>query len=275
MNKLVIESAVILGLAFLGASCIMAVGAQNAASRPSMAPPVVISKPLLFTPTPVVPADPTLVAVVVPPTDVPVPTEIPAAAPEPTAVPPVEPTAVPPATYELVNMEDVTAAGRQRFRVAIVMSADYSDDQLKRVFRDATNRAYQERPQAKALVVFGHSSRAEVGKGADLGNAWSSSDGRGWAGDGKLESLADDGKIVLNIGSAFTVRPRSQVVMERGVEPQPATVAPKPVAPAAPKPAAPAKPAPGSAIVCNDGSTWPSMTRQGACSRRGGIAPGY
>lgn len=46
---------------------------------------------------------------------------------------------------------------------------------------------------------------------------------------------------------------------------------------AIPKPAAPppTKPAPGSAIVCNDGSTWPNMTRQGACSRRGGIAPGY
>lgn len=42
----------------------------------------------------------------------------------------------------------------------------------------------------------------------------------------------------------------------------------------APKPAAPVKPAGGS-IVCKDGSTWPSATRQGACSGRGGIAPGY
>lgn len=54
------------------------------------------------------------------------------------------------------------------------------------------------------------------------------------------------------------------------------TAIPKPAAPA-PAAAAtpPSKPAPGSAIVCNDGSTWPNMTRQGACSRRGGIAPGY
>lgn len=58
----------------------------------------------------------------------------------------------------------------------------------------------------------------------------------------------------------------------------PAPAQEKPVAPAAPaaapKPAAPAKPAGGS-IVCKDGSTWSSATRQGACSGRGGIAPGY
>ncbi|WP_200946181.1 PASTA domain-containing protein [Arthrobacter sp. Soil764] len=42
---------------------------------------------------------------------------------------------------------------------------------------------------------------------------------------------------------------------------------------AAPAPApAPAVPNSGGAIICNDGYVWPGTTRQGACSRHGGIA---
>lgn len=42
---------------------------------------------------------------------------------------------------------------------------------------------------------------------------------------------------------------------------------------AAPAPApAPAMPNSGGAIICNDGYVWPGTTRQGACSRHGGIA---
>lgn len=83
MNKLVIESVAILGLAFLGASCIMAVGAQNAASRPTPAP---VAQVAIATPAP----KPAATA-----------TEVPAAAAveAPTLAPPVtEPTIAPTAT---------------------------------------------------------------------------------------------------------------------------------------------------------------------------------
>ena len=49
---------------------------------------------------------------------------------------------------------------------------------------------------------------------------------------------------------------------------RPAADAPTPTVRAAPKPGS-------GAIVCNDGTTWPGTTRQGACNGRGGIAPGY
>lgn len=43
--------------------------------------------------------------------------------------------------------------------------------------------------------------------------------------------------------------------------------------PAVPPPAPP--PARDTRILCRDGTYWPSSTRQGACSGRGGIMPGY
>ncbi|TDT76097.1 PASTA domain-containing protein [Arthrobacter sp. AG258] len=49
---------------------------------------------------------------------------------------------------------------------------------------------------------------------------------------------------------------------------QQAAQAPAPAA----VPAAPAAPAVGGTIICRDGYVWPSATRQGACSRHGGIA---
>ncbi|MDT0170455.1 PASTA domain-containing protein [Pseudarthrobacter sp. BRE9] len=45
--------------------------------------------------------------------------------------------------------------------------------------------------------------------------------------------------------------------------------APQQAAPPAPAPAAPNM---GGAIICSDGYVWPSTTRQGACSKHGGIA---
>lgn len=53
---------------------------------------------------------------------------------------------------------------------------------------------------------------------------------------------------------------------------QAAQQAQKAPAPVAPAPAAPAAPNYGGAIICKDGYVWPSATRQGACSRHGGIA---
>lgn len=175
-----------------------------------------------FTPVPRVAARAT------PAAPAPGPTDVPAA---PAVAPAVEPTQVPaavgpsqpepqgplPTAYEWVSIEDVSFAGRARFRVAIVIPAEYSDDQLASVFREAVNRAFRERQAAKALVVFGHSSRDEVSKGADLGSAWASSDRQGWAGDGKFDATPDEGKIYLTIGSAWTSRRQSRLAIERTV----------------------------------------------------------
>lgn len=81
MNRLALEVVAIIGLALLGATCIITVGGQNAASRPRPEPVVKVAPPT---------AAPTVTAVANPPTAVP-PTEIPpTVAPEPTPAP--EPT---------------------------------------------------------------------------------------------------------------------------------------------------------------------------------------
>jgi PBP1b-binding outer membrane lipoprotein LpoB len=62
-----------------------------------------------------------------------------------------------------------------------------------------------------------------------------------------------------------------RVVEAPAAEVAPSVVAPAPAAPPV-VPAAPAAPAPGGGtIICKDGYTWPSTTRQGACSGHGGI----
>lgn len=65
--------------------------------------------------------------------------------------------------------------------------------------------------------------------------------------------------------------PAAEVAPPPVVAPAPAAPPAVPAAPAAP-PVVPAAPAPGGGtIICKDGYTWPSTTRQGACSGHGGI----
>ena len=185
--------------------------------------------------------------------------------------PAAPPTAAPaPAVYEWVSVEEVTVGVRQRFRVAVVASGNYSDDQLVQVFRGAMNRAFKELPTAKAVVVFVHSSRAEVGKGADLGSAWASTDRLGWAGDGKFDRDADEGKLYVNIGSSFGSRPQGRIVIDRS-GPEAIASGAQPPATAAAKPAAPTAVPAGGTIICRDGYVWPGTIRQGACNGHGGI----
>lgn len=78
MNKLVLEVVAILGLAFLGATCIIVVGGQNAASRP--APVAQAPKPVA--PPPVAPTQaPPTVAAIAPTAPPPEPTAAPTAPP--------------------------------------------------------------------------------------------------------------------------------------------------------------------------------------------------
>lgn len=91
MNRLAVEVVAILGLAFLGASCIIAVGGQDAAGRPPPVPVVQAVTPTAAPkPAPTSPP-PTAVAVAAPPTEAPAPPAEPTAAPQPATAAP-EPT---------------------------------------------------------------------------------------------------------------------------------------------------------------------------------------
>lgn len=91
MNKLVVESVAILGLALLGASCIMAVGAQNAASRPRPSPAAQAVPPTIAAPATVAVAAPLTNTPIIEPTATPVPTQPPLAPAEAKAKPAEKP----------------------------------------------------------------------------------------------------------------------------------------------------------------------------------------
>ncbi len=109
--------------------------------------------------------------------------------------------------YEWLAIEQTSTPFRPRFRIDLIVGSEYDDDQMVRIFQDAVRRAFEERPNARAIVLFAYSSKeAAQQSGTDKGRAVASSDGQGWTGDGSFGSYAappalDEGRIYLTLGS--------------------------------------------------------------------------
>lgn len=187
--------AIVLAILGLGAYTL----SQQGGVAPS-SPTAVAAKPAATLPAPTTAPPPTLVPTAVP-------TAVPTQAPPPTvtAVPPTA-TAMPTPPYEWVNIAMTSLPARPRYTVDVVVPPDYDDEQMTAVLKDAVQRAFRERPAAKAVIVFAYSSRAEVNRGADKGRALASSDRQGWTGDGTFSTFLprpaqDEGRVYLTLGS--------------------------------------------------------------------------
>jgi hypothetical protein len=205
---------------------------SKSSSQQAVQAPLVTSVPVQQAEAPVVAVRPTAksdlstagpTATLVPPTPIP-PTATPS--PPPTAIPatttPVPPTPVPdkPAAvpaYDYVESTITSLPTRPRYRTDIVVPVDYGDDQMIAVLVDAARRTLRERTDARAVVVFAYSSRAQMQQIADKGRAYTSRDGLGWTGDKTFftskPNLADEGKVYITLGSALTTQ--REVVAEK------------------------------------------------------------
>lgn len=123
------------------------------------------------------------------------PPALPATAP-PEAEGPL-PTALP--VYEIRRVEDASFGGRTRFVARIVVPPEYDRSAMVTVLADAARAVVKDR-RAQAVTVFAYTEEL-IGQGVfDKGKAEISSDGKGWAGDGKFDRGPDSGAISLEIG---------------------------------------------------------------------------
>ncbi len=60
-------------------------------------------------------------------------------------------------------------------------------------------------PAARAIIVFGYGAADQIDQGWDRCRASASIDSKGWNGDGKsfINSLADDGDTLVQVGSVL------------------------------------------------------------------------
>jgi hypothetical protein len=112
--------------------------------------------------------------------------------------------------YQTLAAENISIGGRNRYRVYVMMPADYTRDETLAVLVDAARKALRDHRDARAVVVFGQTTPS-TSEPFDKGRAQVSSDGKGWTGDGLFLSGADKNRIHVALGPAEHMTEVTQV----------------------------------------------------------------
>jgi hypothetical protein len=121
--------------------------------------------------------------------------------------------AAPAPQYTLRDVQEVSAAGRTRYRANMILPGGQTLDAVTAALAAAARQLLADCPSAQAVMVFGYRNVSETSAPNNtVGKAQISRDGRGWAGDGKFDAGQDNNQIHLVVGGVYPADSRLVMV---------------------------------------------------------------
>jgi hypothetical protein len=120
--------------------------------------------------------------------------------------------AAPAPQYTLRDVQEVSAAGRTRYRANMILPGGQTPEAVTAALAAAARQLLADRPSAQAVMVFGYRNVSETSAPNTVGKAQVSRDGRGWAGDGKFDAGQDNNQIHLVVGGVYPAESRLVMV---------------------------------------------------------------